>query len=83
MSLWSKKVENDFIRNINDTYTLNLAISILEDREWFIEEIERLNNIIKEVREWKERLNNKQIIDLNWELEYLDEILDKEGNVDE
>ena len=83
MSLWSKKVENDFIRNINDTYTLNLAISILEDRELFIEEIERLNNIIKEVREWKERLNNKQIIDLNWELEYLDEILDKEGNVDE
>lgn len=51
MIKWREQVEDDFVKNINDTYTLNLAISILEDREDFREEIERLHSIIKEVRE--------------------------------
>ncbi len=42
MSVWSEYVENEFVKNINDTYTLNLAISILRDRENFREEINRL-----------------------------------------
>ncbi len=49
MNVWREQVENDFVKNINDTYTLNLAISILEDRESFKQEIERLNNIINEL----------------------------------
>lgn len=56
----------------------------LEDKEevemiYRDSDINHLKSIVKEVREWKEKLNNKKIIDLNWELEYLDEILDKEN----
>ena len=49
--LWSKQVEKEFVKNINDTYTLNLAISVLEDREGFMEEIERLEKGLDELEE--------------------------------
>ena len=35
---WYEEVKEDFIKNINDTYTLNLAIRILEDRKELLAE---------------------------------------------
>lgn len=52
----------------------------LDERE---QEIERLNNIIKEVREYINwRLEEHQDM-YKYQMEELLEILDKEGNVDE
>lgn len=35
---WYEQVKEDFTKNIKDTYTLNLAISILEDRKQLLDE---------------------------------------------
>lgn len=43
----SEEIKNEFINCIEGTHTLNLAVSILEDREEYKKEIERLNNKIK------------------------------------
>ena len=46
----NEEIKNEFINCIEGTHTLNLAISVLEDREEYKKEIERLNNIINESR---------------------------------
>lgn len=45
----NEEIKNEFINCIEGTHTLNLAISVLEDREEYKKEIERLNNIINEL----------------------------------
>ena len=47
----NEEIKNEFINCIEGTHTLNLAISVLEDREEYKKEIERLNNIMNEIRE--------------------------------
>ena len=79
----SEEIKNEFINCIEGTHTLNLAISILEERDLY-------HSIIKEVREYIE--HNKQYAELedyekNGEY-YIDEIglleildkVDKENN---
>lgn len=43
---WYEDVKEDFVKNIKDSYTLNLAISILEDRKELLEENLKLRNKI-------------------------------------
>ena len=91
---WKEQVEHEFIKNINDTYTLNLAISILEDVEDLRkaverlnkdngditklfakerEETKRLNNIIKEVREYiEENLKSYSLPNTIKDIRYVD-----------
>ena len=35
---WYDEVKEDFAKNINDSYTLNLALSVLEDRKELLNE---------------------------------------------
>lgn len=52
---WYDEVKEDFIKNINDSYTLNLAISVLEDRKESLNE----NLKLKEQLQQKEDIINK------------------------
>ena len=51
---WYEDVKEDFVKNINDTHTLNLAISILEDRKELLEENLQLHNKIDKAIEYIE-----------------------------
>lgn len=55
---WYDEVKEDFVKNINDTYTLNLAVSILEDRQNLLDETlkykEVINKVIKYIEENKQ-----------------------------
>lgn len=46
---WYDEVKEDFVKNINDTYTLNLAVSILEDRQNLLEENQKYKEVIEKV----------------------------------
>ena len=52
---WYDEVKEDFIKNINDSYTLNLAVSVLEDRKELLSD----NLKLKEQLQQKEDIINK------------------------
>lgn len=52
---WYDEVKEDFIKNINDSYTLNLAVSVLEDRKELLSD----NLKLKEQLQQKEDNINK------------------------
>lgn len=65
---WYEEVKEDFVKNISDTYTLNLAISILEDRKELLDknldlqsQLKAKEEVIKEAIDklycWGEVLN--------------------------
>lgn len=45
---WYDEAKQDFVKNISDSYTLNLAMSILEDRKSL------LNENLKDQNNWNE-----------------------------
>ena len=50
---WYEQVKEDFTKNIKDTYTLNLAISILEDRKQLLDEnldLKQRLNVVNEIQ---------------------------------
>lgn len=57
---WYDEVKEDFIKNINDSYTLNLAVSVLEDRKELLSD----NLKLKEQLQQKEDIINKTKVDL-------------------
>lgn len=65
---WYDEVQRDFIRNISDSYTLNLATSILEDRKELLKENQQLQNNWNELKKHLEEV----IKDIE-KLEYADE----------
>ena len=74
----SEEIKNEFVNCIEGTHTLNLAISILEERDLY-------HSIIKEVREYIEKNIDNEVVH-NWyltneEAHELLEILDKVGNI--
>ena len=48
---WYDEVKEDFVKNINDTYTLNLAVSILEDRQNLLDETLKCKEVINKAIE--------------------------------
>lgn len=60
---WYDEVKQDFIKNISDSYTLNLAMSVLEDRKSLLNENLKEQNNWNELKKW-----------LNEEYEYCDKI---------
>lgn len=54
---WYEEVKEEFTKNITDKHILNLAISILDDRESLMEESLKQIKIINKAIEWVE--NNK------------------------
>ena len=79
---------NDYL--LNEQLVVQ-ALNDKEKQEWFNnemfeakdKEIERLNNIIKEVREYVHWRYDEHQDMYKYQMEELLEILDKEGNVDE
>ena len=78
----SEEIKNEFINCIEGTHTLNLAISVLEERDLY-------HSIIKEVRECiNKKLNiNSDYVDYDFGTELLRQellgILDKVGEINE
>lgn len=63
----NEEIKNEFVNCIEGTNTLNLATSVLEDREEYKKEIERLTENNQAYQEelckvWKERDNAYRII---------------------
>lgn len=50
---WYDEVKEEFIKNIQETHTLNLAISILEDRKQLLDTILEMEQEINEVQNEK------------------------------
>ena len=89
---WYDEVKEDFIKNINDSYTLNLAVSVLEDRKELLNEnlklqqelqqkediINKANNFIKEYEKNRNcfKWNEEDYIDVINEIK---QILDNKG----
>lgn len=48
---WYEEVKETFVKNISDSYTLNLAISILEDRKELLDRALILQQRIEELLE--------------------------------
>lgn len=48
---WYEEVKENFVKNISDSYTLNLAISILEDRKELLDRALILQQRIEELLE--------------------------------
>ena len=66
---WYDEVKEDFVKNINDTYTLNLAVSILEDRQ----------NLLDETLKYKEVINRAiEYINSNPNVYYDEHLIDVE-----
>lgn len=77
---WYEEVKEDFVKNINDSYTLNLAISILEDRKELLEENQELmliNEGVHKAREKDTETINKLAMVLVDLREWLEEDKDK------
>lgn len=70
---WYEETKQDFIKNISDSYTLNLAISILEDRKELLDINLDLQKQNAELKKENERLrknaehNDKVVDKINWE----------------
>ena len=52
---WYDEAKKDFAKNINDSYTLNLAVSVLEDRKELLNENLKLQQKLQQ----KEDIINK------------------------
>ena len=92
---WYDEVKEDFIKNINDSYTLNLAVSILDDRKKILndnlklqQQLQQKEDIINKAKEeLKRHLNAKSYGNHKYELfgrEYLEDllkILDNKGEM--
>ena len=51
---WYEEAKQDFTKNISDSYTLNLAMSILEDRKNLLNDNLDLQNNWNELKKWLE-----------------------------
>lgn len=63
---WYDEVKEDFAKNINDSYTLNLALSVLEDRKELLnenlklqQELQQKEDIINKAKEFIKKHNEK------------------------
>lgn len=85
---WYDEVKEDFIKNINDSYTLNLAVSILDDRKKILndnlklqQQLQQKEDIINKAKEYvkdykTEWTLNDEVLD---DMDELLEILDNKG----
>ena len=63
---WYDEVKENSIKNINDSYTLNLAVSVLEDRKELLnenlklqQELQQKEDIINKAKEFIKKHNEK------------------------
>ena len=86
---WYDEVKENSIKNINDSYTLNLAVSVLEDRKELLnenlklqQELQQKEDIINKAKDFIESYYD--FMDEKYNFEYFDgykllEILDNKG----
>ena len=74
---WYEEVKQDFTKNISDSYTLNLAMSILEDRKNLLNDnldLQNNWNELKEIEKEHQRINGELREKLKIKQEIIEEV---------